>query len=567
MRAGVRDPVPALARPATASAAGAAMVVIVATVMLLLCAAPASALAFPDVPPGHSYAAAIADLSARGVITGYADGTFGPDDPVMRQQFAKMICLALGLAATQADTCLFPDVAPLGGPDPLYPDHYVAKAAADSIIAGYPDGTFRPYSTITRAQVVTMVVRALNSVWPGLLGAPPADYTATWWRRLSGEHLQNARMAEINGLLIGLPLDGAASDPWAPMSRGEVAQVLHDLLWKLAPVAAPPASGRLVTVDEVLTGDTVVIAERDGLWVIHLIGVDAPGTGEPFAEDARQALELLLQGRRVSLGYDVYRSDAYGRIPAYLWFGDVLINAEILRDGLATYPPNMRPEPRQVDPLQRAARQGQEAQKGAYGSAPSVEDFFAEYPTAGDLYEIDMAFKLVFEHDPTAGQYSGGSLTPLQKRTYKVLQFMRLLSFSEPLPWTTMSLYGWFYNSVREIHFEDIEVSYFEDGVIHVATKPNSTGCLTDKFIETGQSWGLMDFFMLLVHEARHAQKDHWDGSNDHNIAELGAWGVQYYAYLYVADKSNFYVNDYAKAQLRAAADSVKNGRFTDPPQ
>jgi len=43
----------------------------------------------------------------------------------------------------------------------------------------------------------------------------------------------NARIAEANGLLAGLPLTGAANDSWAPMPRGEVAQVLWNVIQML----------------------------------------------------------------------------------------------------------------------------------------------------------------------------------------------------------------------------------------------------------------------------------------------------------------------------------------------
>jgi endonuclease YncB( thermonuclease family) len=546
-----------------------ALLLLAATATVILCwAAPASA--FPDVPAGHRYALAIADLSGRGIINGYTDGTFGPDDPVTRQQFAKMICLTLGLVATQADVSPFPDVEPLGGADPLFPDHYVAKAALEDITTGYPDGTFRPYTTISRAQVVTMVVRAANSLHPGVLGIPPVDYVASWWRDLSGDHLQNARTAEINSLLVGLPLDAAASDPWASMPRGEVAQVLHDLLVRLAPPVTPPVPGRLVRVDEVLDGETVVVNEREGSWVIHLIGVDAPETGEPFARDARDTLEYLVGSTPVSLSYDVYDRDIYGRFQGYLWIEDVLINAELLAGGVAEYSPRVRPEPRQDDLLKRAAIEATRGLLGVYGQEPSAEDFFAQYPTDADIAEIDKDFTLVFEYDPTAGQPSGGSLTPLQKRVYQVLQFMRLLSFDEPgLPWTDLTLYYWFRDSVtaREIHFEDIEVSYFQDGVIHIAARPNTYLCLTDSFIDPDLGGGLMDTLALFVHEARHNQIGHWDGENDHTIAEMGSWGVQYHLYLYLADKSNFFVNDLARERLKLDAEMIRNGRFTDEPQ
>ena len=58
---------------------------------------------FPDVPVSHPYYGAISAMAAQQVIGGYANGNFGPDDPVTRQQFAKMIVLGLGLAVSETD--------------------------------------------------------------------------------------------------------------------------------------------------------------------------------------------------------------------------------------------------------------------------------------------------------------------------------------------------------------------------------------------------------------------------------------------------------------------------------
>ena len=64
-----------------------------------------SGTAFPDVPAGHPYYNAIYDLADRGIIAGYEDGTFGPGDPVTRQQFAKMIVKTLGYTVTGTEVC------------------------------------------------------------------------------------------------------------------------------------------------------------------------------------------------------------------------------------------------------------------------------------------------------------------------------------------------------------------------------------------------------------------------------------------------------------------------------
>ncbi len=201
-------------------------------------AAPARAASFRDVPPNHPYAAAIAELSARGIIAGYTDGDFRPDDPVLRQQFAKMIVLALGLPTSENDISPFIDVASSSGSDPFYPDHYVAVAAAHGITRGISPELFGPWRRIGRAQLITMVVRGLEAQWPGRLASPPAGYTSTWPVGFSAEHGQNVRAAQFNGLLTGLPL--STLEAWGPATRAEAAQVLGNLQASVATVPAPP---------------------------------------------------------------------------------------------------------------------------------------------------------------------------------------------------------------------------------------------------------------------------------------------------------------------------------------
>jgi hypothetical protein len=196
---------------------------------------------FPDVPSGHPYEEAIEALAVRGIVGGYADGTFGPDDPVVRMQFAKMIVLTIGRPVTAADACPFPDVPEGTAQNPLYPDHYVAVAAASVLTTGYPDGTFRPYDRITRYQVITMAVRAggnkLKDPPVGWLGV--LDYS-------DPTHGQNLRKAEYNGVTEGLQGLSASWDGSLDASRAECAQVLWNL-WQIRIVknewTNPPAAG------------------------------------------------------------------------------------------------------------------------------------------------------------------------------------------------------------------------------------------------------------------------------------------------------------------------------------
>ncbi len=189
-------------------------------------------LSFTDVPAAHPYRVAIEALSALGVVQGSFDlqgrRVFRPDEAVVRQHFAKMIVEGLGLPVGEEDVCPFPDV-DRSGPGGLYPDNYVAVAAARGITRGtsLSPPRFSPWRHISRAQAVTMTVRAARSEAPDRLTAPPADYAGVV-PATDPTHGDNLRWAEYNGLLEGMDL--ASWDPWDGADRGEVAQMLWNLI-------------------------------------------------------------------------------------------------------------------------------------------------------------------------------------------------------------------------------------------------------------------------------------------------------------------------------------------------
>ena len=274
-------------------AAGLAVgaIVLLALVMSIVSLALATSVSFPDVPASHPYYAAITDLASRSIIGGYANGNFGPADPVTRQQFAKMIVLTGGYPVSESDVCPFTDVAK-GGPTTLYPDNYIAVCAAKGITTGTSPTTFNPTGKITRYQVVSMVVRMADNLQPGLLAAPPATWSgnATW--AANPTHGANAARAEYNGLLTGLDL--ATLAPTGNMSRGEVAQVLHNLLAKLSTTTTTTTTGSTTTTTEGTgtrtTGSTTPTTLPSGslTWTpagVHSVLPPAREAGESMAYD------------------------------------------------------------------------------------------------------------------------------------------------------------------------------------------------------------------------------------------------------------------------------------------
>jgi hypothetical protein len=193
---------------------------------------------FTDVPPRADYYEAIQGMGAAGLIGGYPYGSgsggyreFRPTNPVLRAQYAKMVVGALGMDVDERMHAPV-DFHDLGvdPPDNLYPHEYVWTAYAEGIIKGYTDGAFRPYIAITRGHAVTMTVRALQKLHPGVLQEVPGTFEPTWGKDLLPEHSTNARIAQYNDLLEGLPLASTAASGNAPMSRGEVAQLLWNMM-------------------------------------------------------------------------------------------------------------------------------------------------------------------------------------------------------------------------------------------------------------------------------------------------------------------------------------------------
>lgn len=110
---------------------------------------------YTDVSRTDWFNNAISTLSNAGIVTGYADGTFRPDQPITRGEMAKIIA---NFARLGGATKSFTD---LSG---HWAKSYVELAAGNGWIAGYPDGTFRPDQKITRAETVTMINRVLERV-------------------------------------------------------------------------------------------------------------------------------------------------------------------------------------------------------------------------------------------------------------------------------------------------------------------------------------------------------------------------------------------------------------------
>ncbi|HQD74889.1 MAG TPA: S-layer homology domain-containing protein, partial [Bacillota bacterium] len=127
----------------------------------------AAAVEFPDIE-GYEFEAEVRRLASLGVIAGYPDGTFRPEEPVTRAEFAKMIVVMLGLenAANlmKGQAVSFSDVSATH-----WASGYINVAEMKGVVNGYPDGTFKPEASITYAEALKMILTAMGYLEDGFV--------------------------------------------------------------------------------------------------------------------------------------------------------------------------------------------------------------------------------------------------------------------------------------------------------------------------------------------------------------------------------------------------------------
>ncbi|MFS0724274.1 Ig-like domain-containing protein [Paenibacillus sp. 1P07SE] len=129
---------------------------------------------YSDLSDAHWAAAYIADMQALGLMQGYPDGSFRPDQTIRRAELATVASRLLPAEAPSA-AALAPDASRHWASDAI------RRAAAAGLMSGYADGLFRPDQGLTRAEAVTVLNRAFGRT--PLQGAdnPYSDVTASHW--------------------------------------------------------------------------------------------------------------------------------------------------------------------------------------------------------------------------------------------------------------------------------------------------------------------------------------------------------------------------------------------------
>ncbi len=163
----------------------------------------------PDIE-GYEFEEEVRRLASLGVIAGYPDGTFRPEEPVKRAEFAKMIVVMLGLenAANlmKGQAVSFSDV-----PATHWASGYINVAEMKGVVNGYPDGTFKPEGNITYAEALKMILTAMGYLEEGFI---VLRWPTTWI-------IQAAEIGLDEGVEVLANL---------PITRGEVAKLFDNSL-------------------------------------------------------------------------------------------------------------------------------------------------------------------------------------------------------------------------------------------------------------------------------------------------------------------------------------------------
>ena len=172
---------------------------------------------------------AVYALVEMGVINGYPDGTFKPNNQITRAEFAKIIVTASGrYSSKEAYTSTFTDV-----PTTAWEYPYVSAAYKFGFIKGRSETIFDPNSNITRADLCLIVYRYIKSINPEFKAKTNADGTAITFADAANvpSYAQEAVSALYSNSVA--PLRDAANnkfEPTLPATRAECAVIVYNAI-------------------------------------------------------------------------------------------------------------------------------------------------------------------------------------------------------------------------------------------------------------------------------------------------------------------------------------------------
>ena len=199
--------------------------VCVLTTVLML-SNPAHAF-YSDMDENHWAYQSIKFLTEVGVVVGYPDGTYKPDIPVTRAEFASMAIKALG----QEDANVTQDIHFSDVKSDFWAYDIIKKAVYFDLITDAQDAQFRPYDSVTRAEAISIAVNALTTQQISeqkaqeILEKSYEDYTQipAWFLLAAGK-------AQLLDMIIVMPGNEGKLEADRPANRAEVAAILYKMM-------------------------------------------------------------------------------------------------------------------------------------------------------------------------------------------------------------------------------------------------------------------------------------------------------------------------------------------------
>lgn len=162
---------------------------------------------------------AIEALASKSVVNGKAEGVFAPADNITREEFAKILTLAYGLDITKAE-CDFTDVN-----KDRWSYKYVAAMYEMGAISGYPDGTFKPDSFVTREEMAVMLCRLLLKL--SKIEIDYSEYSSYTDYNEVSEFAQNSVRTLSNHKILSGD-DNGCFNPKKGATRAEVCKMIYN---------------------------------------------------------------------------------------------------------------------------------------------------------------------------------------------------------------------------------------------------------------------------------------------------------------------------------------------------
>jgi hypothetical protein len=183
-------------------------------------------LAFTDIK-GHWAADFISALAKQGLISGFKDGSFKPDEKMTRAQYAALLVKAFN-PGVKRDTAKFTDVA-----NDFWAKDVIQQAYRGEFVSGFPNNTFRPNENVQKVQVLVSVVNGL-----GLSASDPNALTAYDDRTKIPDYAKDeVTTATKKKIVVNYP-QTQQLNPTKEATRAEVAAIIYQALVDAKKVSA-----------------------------------------------------------------------------------------------------------------------------------------------------------------------------------------------------------------------------------------------------------------------------------------------------------------------------------------